>query len=52
MVEKYNELVGKLKCYIDKLFLDNHIKDDQIKRYLIEFGLFHNADLRPQPKIK
>ena len=20
---------------------DNHIKDDQIKKYLIEFGLFH-----------
>ena len=36
-----NELVEKLKCYIYKLFLDNHIKDDQIKKYLIEFGLFH-----------
>ena len=41
MAEKYNELVEKLKCYIYKLFLDNHIKDDQIKKYLIEFGLFH-----------
>ncbi len=41
MAEKYNELVEKLKCYIYKLFLDNHIKDDQIKKYLIEFGVFH-----------
>lgn len=61
MAEKYNEyaeLVEKLKCYIGRLFSVNHIKDDEIKDYLSEFGLYHilsdffqDSKIRKQIKI-
>ena len=41
MVEEYNELVGKLKNYICELFHNNNIDGNQLKSYLIEFGLSH-----------
>ena len=61
MAEKYNEyteLAEKLKCYIDRLFLDNHIKGDEIKGHLKEIGLYHilsdfiqDSKIRKQIKI-